>query len=86
MITFVLLRSPDRMTNYERVFLNTIKKQKAKFEGQNPPESITKLTNVKRSKTDAGARLRRASARRHPSCSPLGAIGPPLRIADRDSL
>lgn len=36
------------MANYERVFLNAIKKQKPKFEGQNPPESTTKLVNLKR--------------------------------------
>ncbi|CAF1151697.1 unnamed protein product [Rotaria sordida] len=45
---------PDRMANYERVFLNAVKKQKAKFEGQNPPESTTKLINLKRNNTDGG--------------------------------
>jgi hypothetical protein len=48
------LYSPDRMANYERIFLNTIKKQKAKFEGQNPPETTTKLINLKRNNTDTG--------------------------------
>lgn len=47
-------RSPDRMANYERIFLNTIKKQTPKFEGQNPPEQTTKLINLKRSNTDGG--------------------------------
>lgn len=42
------------MANYERVFLNTIKKQKSKFDGQNPPEHTTKLINLKRSNTDGG--------------------------------
>jgi len=42
------------MANYERVFLNAIKKQKPKFEGQNPPETTTKLINLKRNNTDAG--------------------------------
>jgi hypothetical protein len=42
------------MANYERVFLSTIKKQKAKFEGQNPPEGTTKLIQLKRSNTDTG--------------------------------
>ena len=46
--------SPDRMATYERVFLNTIKKQKSKFEGQNPPEHTTKLITLKRSNTDGG--------------------------------
>lgn len=46
--------SPDRMATYERVFLNTIKKQKPRFEGQNPPESTMKLINLKRSNTDGG--------------------------------
>ncbi|CAF3600523.1 unnamed protein product [Rotaria sp. Silwood1] len=45
---------PDRMANYERVFLNAVKKQKPKFEGQNPPESTTKLINLKRNNTDGG--------------------------------
>ncbi len=49
------MHSPDRMANYERVFLNAIKKQKPKFEGQNPPETTTKLINLKRSNTDTGA-------------------------------
>jgi hypothetical protein len=49
------LHSPDRMANYERVFLSTIKKQKAKFKDQNPPESTTKLINLKRNNTDGGA-------------------------------
>ena len=47
--------SPDRMANYERVFLSTIKKQTANFVGQNPPETTTKLINLKRSNTDGGA-------------------------------
>ncbi len=47
--------SPDRMANYERVFLNTVKKQKAKFKDQNPPESTTKIVHLKRSNTDVGA-------------------------------
>jgi len=48
------LSSPDRMANYERVFLNTIKKQKPKFKDQNPPETTTKLINIKRHHSDAG--------------------------------
>ena len=47
-------RSPDRMANYERIFLSTIKKQQPKFEGQNPPEHTAKLINLKRSNTDGG--------------------------------
>ncbi|CAF1574583.1 unnamed protein product, partial [Didymodactylos carnosus] len=39
---------PDRMAVYERVFLNTIKKQKPLFEGMNPPEHTVKLINTKR--------------------------------------
>jgi hypothetical protein len=42
------------MANYERVFLSTIKKQKPKFKDQNPPESTTKLIQLKRSNTDVG--------------------------------
>ena len=52
LITFS--RSPDRMANYERIFLNTIKKQTPKFEGQNPPEQTNKLITLKRSNTDGG--------------------------------
>ncbi|CAM4757594.1 unnamed protein product [Rotaria magnacalcarata] len=46
---------PDRMANYERVFLNAVKKQKPKFEGQNPPESTTKLINLKRTHAEGGS-------------------------------
>lgn len=46
---------PDRIANYERVFLNTIKKQKAHFKDQNPPETTTKLINIKRNHSDGGA-------------------------------
>jgi hypothetical protein len=42
------------MANYERAFLTAIKKQKANFEGQNPPENTTKIINLKRSNTDGG--------------------------------
>ena len=48
------LFSPDRMAAYERVFLQTIKKQKVTFEGQNPAENVTKLVNIKRKGNDGG--------------------------------
>ena len=43
------------MANYERVFLNAVKKQKPKFEGQNPPENTTKLINLKRTHAEGGS-------------------------------
>ena len=47
--------SPERMANYERIFLNTIKKQTAKFQGQNPPENTNKLITLRRNNTEGGA-------------------------------
>ncbi len=52
--SFLPSNSPDRMANYERVFLNTIKHQEEKFPGQNPPENIKNIIDLNRNNTTTG--------------------------------
>ncbi|CAF0766237.1 unnamed protein product [Adineta ricciae] len=62
---------PDRMINYERVFLNTIKHQKEAYPGQNPPADLTSITNMKRGSTmgsawtNMGGRRRKRGSKQH---------------------
>ncbi|UJR26661.1 hypothetical protein I4U23_007978 [Adineta vaga] len=62
---------PDRMINYERVFLNTIKHQKEAYPGQNPPADLTSITNMKRGSamgsawTNIGGRRRKRASKQY---------------------
>ena len=52
--TLLSCNSPDRMANYERVFLNTIKQQEEQFPGQNPPGDTTNIIDLNRKNTTTG--------------------------------
>ncbi|CAF1010666.1 unnamed protein product [Adineta steineri] len=63
---------PDRMINYERVFLNTIKHQQEQYPGQNPPEDLTSITNMKRNNMAGSAWTNMGGKRRKRGSKQIG--------------